>query len=232
MLFRLPTAVGSLAAKDVRYFRTLLDPYFGVLVTVLGCVYLWNSDSPSSAIAWIFTLIVFVPNSPLAFNSFGLDSPAALERYALLPATGETVVRAKNLAFVILCSVQVVPIILLTSWRLGLAAAMFGVVLAASSAAAYLAWGNWMSLSLPSKMHQYSFSPTTGSLPELMGGVFFGSLPGILAVLILRSDRLSAIWLVALLLVPFVSLYLLVTVRAGRRFDRELERIAVALKFR
>lgn len=232
ILFKLPTAVGSLAAKDVRYFRTLLDPYFGVVVSALGCFYLLTSDSPSAAIAWIFTLVVFVPNSPLAFNSFGLDSPAALERYALMPATGETVVRAKNLAFVILCALQVAPIILLTYWRLGLSAGTLGLVLATSTAAAYLAWGNWMSLSLPSKMHQYRFSPTTGALPELMAGIFFGNLPGILAVSALRSEGLPAIWLAALVLVPFVLLYVVVTVRSGRRFDRQRERIALSLKLR
>lgn len=232
ILFRLPTAVGSLAAKDVRYFRTLLDPYFGVLVSALGCFYLATSDSPSAPIAWIFTLIVFVPNSPLAFNSFGLDSPAALERYALMPTTGETVVRAKNVAFVILCTLQIAPIILLTCGRLGLSAGTLGLVLATATAAAYLTWGNWMSLSLPSKMHPYRFSPTTGALPELMAGIFFGSLPGVLGFLALRSNGLHPIWLAALLLVPFVLLYVMGSVRYGRRFDRQRERIALSLKLR
>ena len=232
ILFRLPSAVGSLAAKDMRYFRTLLDPYFGVLVSALGCLYLVTSDSPSAATAWIFTLFVFVPNSPLSFNSFGLDSPAALERYALMPVPGKTVVRAKNLAFVILCTLQVGPIILLTYGRLGLSAGTLGLVLAISTAAAYLAWGNWMSLSLPSKMHQYRFSPTTGALPELMAGIFFGSLPGILAVSVLRSADLPAIWFAGVVLVPFVALYLVVTARSGRRFDRQRERIALSLKLR
>ena len=230
ILFRLPTAVGSLAAKDVRYFRTLLDPYFGVLVSALGCIYLVTSDSPSASVAWVFTLVVFVPNSPLAFNSFGLDSAAALERYALMPATGETVVRAKNLAFLILCTLQVAPLIVLTYGRIGLSAGTFGVVLATSTAAAYLVWGNWMSLSLPSKMHPYRFSPTTGALPELMAGIFFGSLPGILAFVALRSDGIKPMWLAALLLVPFVLLYLMGSARSGRRFARQREWIALSLK--
>jgi len=232
ILFHLPTAVGSLAAKDVRYFRTLLDPYLGLLVSALGCLYLVTSDSPSAAIAWLFTIIVFLPNSPLAFNSFGLDSPAALERYALMPASGETIVRAKNLAFVILCTLQVAPIILLTYGRLGLSAGTLGLVLATATAAAYLTWGNWMSLSLPSKMYAYRFAPTTGTLPELMAGVFFGSLPGILAVLVLRSDGLPTMWLAALALIPFLLFYVVVSVRSGRRFDRQRERIALSLKLR
>ena len=229
-LFHLPTAVGSLAAKDVRYFRTLLDPYFGVLVCALGCVYLVTSDSPSAPIAWVFTLVVFMPNSPLAFNSFGLDSPAALERYALMPASGETIVRAKNLAFVIVCGIQVAPIILLTYWRLGLSAGTLGLVIAASTAAAYLAWGNWMSLSLPSKMYAYRFAPTTGALPELMAGVSFGSLPGVLAVVVLRSEGVPALWLATPILVTFVTFYRLVTVRSGKRFERQRDRLAIALK--
>ncbi|HKO44362.1 MAG TPA: hypothetical protein VJU84_13885 [Pyrinomonadaceae bacterium] len=231
-MFRLPTAVGSLAAKDVRYFRTLLDPYLGLLVSALGFLYLVTSDSPLASIAWAFTVILFLPNSPLAFNSFGLDSPAALERYALMPASGETVVRAKNLAFVILCSLQVAPIILLTYLRLGLSAGTFGLVLAISTAAAYLLWGNWMSISLPFKMYPYRFTSTTGALPELMAGIFFGSLPGILAFVALRSNGIHQTGLAALVLVPFVLLYMVGSVRSGRRFDRQRERIALSLKLR
>ncbi|HEY5883574.1 MAG TPA: hypothetical protein VIT88_02760 [Pyrinomonadaceae bacterium] len=229
-LFHLPTAVGRLAAKDVRYFRTLLDPYLGVLVTALGCLYLVTSDAPSAVIAWVFTLVVFMPNSPLAFNSFGFDSAAALERYAVMPVSGQTIVRAKNLAFVIICTLQVAPIILLTYGRLGLSAGTLGLVLAASTAAAYLAWGNWMSLSLPSKMYPYRFAPTTGALPELVAGVFFGNLPGLLVVLALRSEGLPPMWLAPLVLVPFLLFYVLVTVRSGRRFDLQREQIAFSLK--
>src|SRR5207244_8358866 len=47
ILFRLPGAAGGLAVKDVRYFRRLFDPYFGLLAAVLCCFYLVSSSAPS-----------------------------------------------------------------------------------------------------------------------------------------------------------------------------------------
>ena len=230
VLFGLPGAVGSLAAKDVCYFRTLLDPYLGLLASAIGCFYLVGSGSPSALVAWTITVVVLLPNSPLAFDSFGFESPATLDRYALMPATGATIVVAKNLAFAIVCTVQVMPILLLTSWRLGLAAGAVGLAVATSTGAAYLIWGNWMSLSLPARMRPFNFSPTTGSLPEIMAGVFFGSLPGILIISVLRSASVQPRWFVPLILILFAGLYFVVTVRSGRRFERQRQRLSLALK--
>lgn len=232
LLFNLPGATGRLAAKDVRYFKTLLDTYFGISISALGCLYLVSSTSPSTAIAWIFIIAVFVPNSPLAFNSFGFDSGPALERNALMPVKGETIVLGKNLAFAILCLLHITPLILLTYWRLGLSSAALGVVVAASTAAAYLTWGNWMSLSLPFKMHPYRFAPSTGALPEIMAGLFFGCLPGVLVIYLVRSTNLGKIFLALLVLLPIGLLYLLVTFRSGRRFERQRERLALTLGLR
>src|SRR2546423_11994330 len=90
--------------------------------------------------------------APLPFISFGLDTRSGLNRYALLPASGATTMQGKNLASAIIASVQVCPIILLASWRFGLSVSAFGLVEAALLTAAYLAWGNWMSITFPTKM--------------------------------------------------------------------------------
>ena len=225
ILFGLPGPAGGLAAKDLRYFRRLLDPYFGLLASALCCFYLVSSDAPSVSVVWISIVIVFIPNAPLAFNSFGLDTRSGLDRYALLPASGATIMQAKNLAFVIIASVQVCPIILLASWRLGLSVGAFGLLEAASLAAAYLAWGNWMSITLPTKMQFFRFAPASGSLPEIIAGVVFGSLPGVLTVYVLRTRAEQAIWVALLILLLCGILYLLATIRSGRRFEQQREKI-------
>jgi hypothetical protein len=225
ILFGLPGATGGLAAKDVRYFRRLLDPYFGLLASALCCFYLVSSDAPSVSVAWIFIVIVFIANSPLAFNSFGFDTRSGLDRYALLPASGATIMQDKNLAFVIIASVQVCPIILLASWRFGLSVGAFGLLEAVSLAAAYLAWGNWMSITLPTKMQFFRFAPASGSLPEIIAGVFFGSLPGALVVYVLRTKAEQAIWAALLILLLCGILYFFATIQSGKHFEQRREKI-------
>jgi hypothetical protein len=225
ILFGLPCAAGGLAAKDFRYFRRLLDPYFGLLASALCCFYLVSSDAPSALVAMILIVIVFIPNAPLAFNSFGLDTRSGLDRYALLPASGVTIIHAKNLAFAIIVSIQLCPIILLTCWRLGLSAGAFGLVEAASLAAAYLAYGNWMSISLPTKMQFFRFAPASGALSEIIAGVVFSSLPGLLVVYAARAKPEPAIWAPICIVLISGLLYLFATILSGKRFDRQRERI-------
>ena len=229
ILFRLPGTAGGLAVKDVRYFRRLLDPYFGLLAAVLGCLYLVSSSAPSAAVAWILIIIVFIPNAPLAFNSFGLDKRSGLDRYGLLPVSGATIMRGKNLAFVIIASVQVCPIIVLAGWRLGLSVGTFGLIEAASLAAAYLAWGNWMSITLPTKMQFFRFAPPGGSLPELIAGLMFASLPGVLTLYVLKLRADQAIWVNILILLLCGILYSLASIRAGRRFEQQREKVVQSI---
>ena len=229
ILFRLPGAAGGLAAKDVRYFRRLLDPCFGLLASALCCFYLAGSLAPSASAVWISMVILFIPNAPLAFNSFGLDKRSGMDRYGLLPLSGATIMRSKNLAFVIITSVQVCPIIVLASWRLGLSVGAFGLVEAASLAAAYLAWGNWMSITLPTKMQFFRFAPPGGSLPELIAGLVFASVPGVLTLYLLQLRADQAIWVNLLILLLCGILYSLASIRAGRRFEQQREKVVQSI---
>jgi len=225
ILFRLPGAAGGLAAKDFRYFRRLLDPYFGLLAAALCCLYLVGSDAPSVSVVWISLVIIFIPAASLAFNSFGLDKRSGLERYALLPLSGATIMRGKNLAVLLIIGIQVCPIILLASWRFGLLAGALGLVEAASLAATYLAWGNWMSITFPARMQFFRFAPAGGALPEVIAGLAIGSLPGILVVYVLATNAAQAIWVAPLILLLCGIVYLLATIRSGMRFEQQRERI-------
>jgi hypothetical protein len=225
VLFGLPGAAGGLAAKDFRYFSRLLDPYFGLLASALCCFYLASAAAPSVSVVWISLVIVFIPNVSLAFNSFGLDTRSGLDRYALLPATGATIMQGKNLAFVIIASLQVCPIILLASWRFGLSVGAFGLLEAVSLVAAYLAWGNWMSITFPTKMQFFRFAPASVALPEIIAGLVFGSLPGVLVVYVLQTRAEQAVWVALLILLLCGILYLLATIRSGRRFEQQREKI-------
>ena len=221
--------VGGLAAKDFRYFRRLLDPYLGVLAAALGTLYLVAAEEPSIELFQLFVLIVFLPNTPVAFNSFGLETRAGLDRMRLMPITGSTVLLSKNLAFVMIVAVQLAPMVLLASWRLGLLTGLLGIVEAVALSAMYLVWGNWMSLNHPLKMQFFQFSNSSGLIVEALAGLMFGSLPGMISIYLLHTEGLSAAWKVILVLLVSLSIYLTALVYFSSRFEQKQDRILNAI---
>lgn len=228
-LFTQPLTEGGLAAKDLRYFRRLLDPYFGFLAGALSSFYLVMSDTPSALVAWVVIVVVFVFNAPLAFNSFGLDQRPGMDRYAMLPVTGAAILRAKNLAFAIYAGIQVAPIILLTGWRIGLGAAAVGLIVAVAASLAYLACGNLMSIMLPSKMHAFRFAPATDTILETLTALVLASSPGVLIIYLARTFPARSVWAIPLVLIGCVALYFFATSHFGQRFTRRRERIVRAI---
>ena len=96
----------------------------------------------------------------------------------------------------------------------------------------YLTLGNWMSISLPAKMYRYRFAPATGSLPEIIAGLFLGSLPGMLVIYVLRSTTLPTLWSTLFISIVCGAGYLVVTAWSGQRFERRREKIALAVAIR
>jgi hypothetical protein len=226
---RIPGPAGGLAAKDFRYFRRLLDPYFGVLAAAVGCLYLVTAAVASGGFLMVFLMSVLVLNATPAFNSFGLDNRAGMDRLKLMPVTGATILLGKNLAFIMIVGIQIAPLILLGTWRMGLLVGAIGIMVAASMAAMYLTWGNWMSVNYPFKMQFFQFSSSHGQILEVLAGIIFGSFPGILAIYFLRTSEINAVWKIALLLL-FSALVYLVSVRyLGARFVQKVDRILNAL---
>ncbi|HEY6233264.1 MAG TPA: hypothetical protein VIW64_18510 [Pyrinomonadaceae bacterium] len=226
---RFPGTIGGLVAKDFRYFRRLLDSALAVIAAIVGCVYLITAEISSAAISQIFLLIIFACNSPLAFNSFGLDNRAAMDRLQLMPLTGQIILAGKNIAFVIFVGTQLAPVILVSVWRLGFFVSSLLVAEAAAVAAMYLTWGNRQSINYPFKMHFYQFSSSSGTVVEAIEGIGFGSLPGIIGIYAMRGSKLQAAFGIALLLVGSSVLYFISLQRAGNRFAQKHDQIANAL---
>ena len=225
--FRLPGRLGGLITKDLRYFRRLLDPYLGVLASVLCCFHLVLAEAPSADVARILIVVIFLANSALAFNLFGLDDRSGLARYALLPLTGRETLLSKNLAFAILVGAQLVPILTLVTLRLGLAETAGEILEAIALCAAYLTWGNWMSVSHPLKLQFYRFSSSGSALADNIGGLIFGSAPGVVAIYALRNAGLP--WIVLLVTLFSLSIYVWSVVQFGKRFEQRREQIAASL---
>jgi hypothetical protein len=225
---RIPGRLGGLVAKDVRYFWRLLDIYLGLLAAAAGCLYLVTAATPTLDIFLIFLTLIFVPCAPLAFNCFGLDTASGLDRYTLLPLTGQAIMLSKNLTFLSVVGVQASPLILLAGWQVGAFAGVLGLVAFTSLAGACLTWGNWMSLSHPLKMQFFRFSSSSASVFDALAGVIFSTSPGVLIIYLLHSRYYSVLTL-ALVWLLFGCLYFFSLVQFGGRFDRKRETIARVL---
>ncbi|HKR60593.1 MAG TPA: hypothetical protein VJS64_12810 [Pyrinomonadaceae bacterium] len=223
-----PGRLGGLIGKDVRYFSRLLDIHLGVLASVLCCFHLVVAGSPSADVVRLFILIIFLMNSALAFNLFGLDDSNGLDRYQLLPLSGQSTLLSKNVAFACLIGAQLLPVLALTLWRLGWWETLGTIVMAISLTTSYLVWGNWMSVTQPQKLSFYRFSSTAPALADVIGGLVFGSLPGVLAIYGLRQEpRGMSLVLVGSLV--FFGVYLLSLARFGKTLERAQERLATGL---
>jgi len=225
----LPGRLGGLVLKDFNYLRKLLDTYLGLAAAMLTCLYLIVANETSTGIFWSLIVIVFLCNAALPFNNFGLDNRSGMDRYALMPLNGRAILLSKNLAYVMIIGAQLFPILVLAGWRLGMLAVAFGLVEATALACSYLAWGNWMSVNHPLKMQFFRFANSSAALVDAMGGLFFGSLPGILMIYLLQWPDARRSLGVALILLVNGALYFVSIMHFGNRFERRRERISEAL---
>lgn len=225
----LPGRLGGLIVKDFSYFRRLLDTYLGLAAAMLASLYLVVASDPSTGVFWSLIVIVFLANAAVPFNSFGLDNRSGLDRYALLPLNGIAILLSKNLAYLMIIGVQLFPILVLAGWRLGVSASVIGLLEAAALATSYLAWGNWMSVNNPLKMQFYRFANSGAALVDEMGGMIFGSLPGIAMIYLLNRQGASGFGGIALILLLSGGLYVASLARFGSQFGQKRQRIADAL---
>jgi hypothetical protein len=86
-----------------------------------------------------------------------------------------------------------------------------------------------MSVNHPLKMRFFRFANSGAALADAMAGILFGSMPGVLMIVLVNRQTTSATAGIALLLVLYGGLYWLSLVRFGRRFEQSEERIASLL---
>ena len=152
-----------------------------------------------------------------------------MDRLHIMPVTGTTILLGKHFGFLLNVGMQMAPLILLASWRLGLVAAAVGVAQGLSMAALYLAWGNWMSISHPIKLQFFQFSTANGLIVEALAGIMIGSLPGMLNFYFLYTGGIAAVWKVVLVLLCSCLVYSISLWRFGNQFSQREEAIRNAV---
>jgi hypothetical protein len=113
LLRRIPAApgmLGELIRKDLRQMLSTLDPYVALALTVSAIGYRIFSKAPDASALSILTVIVVLAMSTYAQCFFGLDGPAGIDRYRLLPLAGWQILLAKDFAFLVIAIPLVLPL--------------------------------------------------------------------------------------------------------------------------
>ena len=221
---KFPGRLGDLVTRDLRHFRRLLDPYFGLLIAALCGSYLIIGDAPGLELFWPFLILFFILNANLAFNFFGFDQPPAFDRYKLLPASGRMIILSKNLMFVTITGVQVLVLLVLTTWRLGWLVTALTAIEVAVLMLAYMTWGNWLSVRYPVKLQFYRIA-SGGPLVEIVLGLCLANLPAVACLYLLLSNQSGVMWKMGLITLLCSALYFISISWSGKYFERTSDKI-------
>jgi hypothetical protein len=120
-----PGVIGQLMQLHWREMLTTLDPYVGLLLTVVTTAYRISGAKLDPAAIPVISMVVVVTISTSAQVLIGLDGAGA-QRYRLLPLPGWKILLAKDLAFLAVLLVLIAPLEIPGSLTAGLAALTIG----------------------------------------------------------------------------------------------------------
>ena len=195
------------------------------LLPVLAAAALALSISLSSTVRQAIFVIVCALNANVTLNSLGLDRPAGLTRYLILPIRGKDLFLAKNVAMMVVVALQLTLLLAIGAWQSGVMQLGAEIVVATVLLLAHLAWGNVVSVFEPRRTEPHRFAsggdPVTASL-----SVLIGSAPGVAVIVLLPSDsRATALAIVVIVLLTVAAYYSSLRY-AGRSFERRIEIIS------
>ena len=107
-----PGRLGGLVRKNIREILSLLDPYAALLLSIGGGAYRLFGAHPDPAAFAIVGLLVALTMSTYAQSLFGLEigSGSGMTRYRLLPLGGWEILLAKDIAFLAILLVLLLPL--------------------------------------------------------------------------------------------------------------------------
>ena len=122
--------LGGLVRKNMREILSLMDPYAALLISIGGGAYRIFGAHPDPAAFAILGLLVALAMSTYAQSLFGLEFASsmgsAMTRYRLLPLAGWQILLAKDIAFLTILLVLLLPLRPAPGMTFGLAALALG----------------------------------------------------------------------------------------------------------
>jgi len=212
-----PGRFGGLVRMEQHYFRKVLDLWPGLLLVLAITVASLFGPLPP-IVPQSIIVIVFMLNTNVIMNCFGLNTSDELNRYAILPLRGKEVLLVKNMGLTLIVAAQLALLVLTAMWRSGALEAGAEVLTAAVLLLSHLAWGNLVSVTAPFKMQFYHFASSGTPLTALVGSTI-GSAPGVIVLVQLHSESsVSAAAIVGVLLLSLAA-YLVSLHWSGRSFE-------------
>jgi hypothetical protein len=225
---RLPGRLGPLVQKEQRSVITVLDLWMGLLL-VLAAAALSLAVPRSSTFRQAIFVIVCALNSNVTLNCLGLDRPAGLTRYLILPIRGKDLLLAKNVAVMGVVAVQLMLLLAIGAWQSGVMQLGADIVVAIVLMLAHLAWGNVVSVFEPRRSEPHRFAPADGDPLTKSVSVLVGSAPGVAVIVLLRSHSpVTALAIAAIVFVTMAAYYGSLRY-AGSSFERRIEIISSRL---
>jgi hypothetical protein len=123
---QIPGRIGGMIRNHTREMLSLLDPYLAALLSVAGSAYRVCSGHPDPSAFPILALLVALALSTCGQCLFGLDSASGVSRYRLLPLRGWQILLAKDIAFLAILLVFVLPLAPGAGMTFGLVALAIG----------------------------------------------------------------------------------------------------------
>jgi len=121
-----PGRLGGLVRKNLRETLSLLDPYAALLLSLAGGAYRIFGAHPDPAAFTIMGLLVALAMSTCTQSLFGLDGDGGVTRYRLMPMRGWEILVAKDVAFLAILFVLLLPLDPGPGMTFGLVALAFG----------------------------------------------------------------------------------------------------------
>jgi hypothetical protein len=125
-----PGRLGGLVRKNIREMLSLMDPYAALLLSIGGGAYRVFGAHPDPAAFAIVGLLVALTMSTYAQSLFGLELGSSMgsgmTRYRLLPLGGWEILLAKDIAFLAVLFVLLLPLDPGPGMTFGLAALALG----------------------------------------------------------------------------------------------------------
>ena len=120
-----PGVIGSLMRLQWREMLRTLDPYVALLLVICTELFRLSGKPLESAALRIMSLVVALAISTQTQVLFGIDGSGA-ERYRQLPIRGWQILLAKDLAFLVLLGLLVLPLDLVSGLTAGVVALAIG----------------------------------------------------------------------------------------------------------
>ena len=123
---RRSSRLGGIAGLTIRQITGTLDFYLALFLSVGGWIFRWRSAGRNPDAMVILSMLVALALSTYAQCAFGMDSASVLNRYRIFPLHGWQIILAKDLGYLGLLALLILPLHVAAGLTFGLVAMILG----------------------------------------------------------------------------------------------------------